>query len=245
MTIYLELVRAYDQGKVDLIEAMPNMDIPNFDFGEINELPNAASFNEMTIACIDNHAVKTPVIGRAFVATNCGQKQVFIIVSVNDEGLQVCASFIYNPHHDRWVEVDAWTNRTQTDNGSVPYATFVAVLLQLVLDSREITYVDDTGPDITTLNAARAKRGKILMPVPKIIRLNDVRYPSARGSHAGDGHKLSHMVEVASQTRHYRNPIKHGPNAGKTVIQVRPHIRGAGLPPRPKTAEYMQHRVVA
>ena len=121
----------------------------------------------------------------------------------------------------------------------------VSQLLE-ILASRTVSYIEDDGPEITRVNASRMARGRPSMPVPKIIRLNDVRTigRGGRGGPTGKGPRLNYSLEIPSFTRRYKNPIMRGANAGKTEIAVSGHVRGRGLPPKPRTAEYMQHRVV-
>lgn len=249
MSKFMDLAIAARRHKIDgLFQDNLSFDVPSFDFGHMFDLEHEDS------KIVRGH--KKPFIydffegvgnfipaGRAYVYHVSG-KSTCIALVVKDLHLPK------NPAPDQ-----------QFDNTAVLIFTHVplisprwfarpvmiandwhdVVIAEWLLQNRSVEYSDAamTGTQRMKMRESRTK----VSHTPKVIRLHqEISLPSA---HRENGRHIAHAYEVGAFKRRYKRPIKHGPNAGRTEIVISGHQRGIGLPSKPRTAEYMQHRVVA
>jgi hypothetical protein len=219
-----KLKKAPSNEFVDCVREM-RLEIPSYDFGDFTDYEDQMPDEMVCYHPTSDMAVLFRIEGHPYI----------VIYNVDDYEI---TAFVTERLATGWaVTTDKKVNDSIQE---------VAMILHTLLVNRTINYIEteSSSSDLTRMNVARAKRGKLPMPTPKIIYLNKT-VAVASTSRAPSGHKrgpISVGYTVPDFTRHYKRPIKSGPNKGKTEVTVRGHARGIYLP---KSAKAMQYRVVA
>lgn len=243
-TIFMNFFEAANSGQVELYGIKPSsLNIPSFEFPPLDTILPDDNYELLELyKCGDTYR-RESMPSRYALTTRHKEWGLEIVYVVYDD----IVKYWMKPYivHKNIMSLETQASIAAADMTISKYRCEVTNILCGMLATRTCDYLESDDDKDSKINRLRKMGGKPPIHTPKIIRLHDVRTIGGRHSEKGTGRKLSHSVEVQPMLRHYKSPIKRGRNAGKTVIQVRGHVRGEGLPPKPKTAEYMQHRVVA
>lgn len=222
--------------------------IPNYDFSKI--IQNLASIHFEDAELAEHHAKveNLYVIGDEWIHNNKDSSFAFCW-ELDSHKVVVCVhqnkgSCWIKDGDGAWELLDADEAKKEAEESTIAFYTRPVSYFAGLLATRRVEYVEDTGTDITRINQARTARSKPLLNAPRIIKLNETVKIREKVGSTNSGRSLNYEHFVSSFVRHFKNPIKSGPNAGKTEVIVKAHKRGLGKPSRPYTAEALQYKVV-